>query len=261
MLTRAAFPSELIVYEVCILREVKNLLLVDDTELFLAMEQSFLERREFILHTARSGTEALEKAKTIQPDLILLDLHMPDLSGDQVCARLKMDPQFQRVPVIIATSEKNRPTLAKCIEAGCDGILPKPFDKEILVRTILEVLVVAQREWRRVEVQIPCTVRMEDEELQSTIKNISQGGAFIEVGIPLERDTILELDFTLPHANYPVSAQIIVRWASSFLRMTAHAGMGVEFLTVTQGERDLIRSFVETLHKQGMRKIIGMEEE
>jgi CheY-like chemotaxis protein len=260
-LTREVFPSELINYEVFKLKETKNLLLVDDTELFLAMEKSFLERRQFILHTAKSGSEALEKARTIQPDLILLDLHMPDLSGDQVCSRLKEDPQFQNIPIIIATSEKNRPTLAKCIEAGCDAILPKPFDKEVLVRTVLEVLVVSQRQSRRVEVQIPCTVRIEDEELQSTIKNISEGGAFIEIGIPLEKESILELDFILPHADSRVSAQIIVRWASSFMRMSAHAGMGVEFLTVTQGERDLIRSFVETQHREKMRRMIGVEEE
>ena len=243
------------------MKDEKNLLLVDDTELFLAMEKSFLDRREFILHTARSGSEALEKAQTIDPDLILLDLHMPDLSGDEVCSRLKKDPRFERVPVIIATSEKNPPTLARCVEAGCDAILPKPFNKEILVRTILEVLVVAQRQWRRVEVQIPCTVRIEDEELGSTIKNISEGGAFIEVGIPLEKGSVLELDFTLPHADYPMSTQVIVRWASSFLRMTTHAGMGVEFLTIDQGERELIRSYVETRHKEDMRKIIGVKKE
>jgi len=242
------------------LKDVKNLLLVDDTELFLAMEKSFLERRQFVLHTARSGAEALKKAKTIQPDLILLDLHMPDISGDQVCFQLKQDPQFQNVPIVIATAEKNRPTLTKCIDAGCDAILPKPFDKEVLVRTILEVLVVSQRQWRRVEVQIPCTVRVEEDELQSTIRNISEGGAFIEVGIPLERESILELDFTLSQANYPVSAQVIVRWTSSFLRMTAKAGMGVEFLTVTQGERDLIRGLVDARHREDMRKIIGVEE-
>ena len=243
------------------MKETKDLLLVDDTELFLAMEKSFLERREFILHTAKSGMEALETARSIEPDLILLDLHMPDLSGDQVCSRLREDPRFKSTPIVIATSEKNRPTLNKCIEAGCDTILPKPFNKEMLVRTILEVLVVAQRQWRRVEVLIPCTVRVGEEELECMIRNISEGGAFIEVGIPLERDSILELDFVLPHANYTVSAQVTVRWASNFLRMTAHAGMGVEFLTVTQVERDLIRNLVDTTHREQMRKIIGVKED
>lgn len=170
-------------------------------------------------------------------------------------------PRFKSTPIIIATSERNRPTLNKCIEAGCDTILPKPFNKEMLVRTILEVLVIAQRQWRRVEVQMPCTVRIGDDELPSMMKNISESGAFIEVGIPLERDSILELDFVLPHADYTVRTQVTVRWASNFLRMTAHAGMGVEFLTVTQVERDLIRSLVDATHREQMRKMIGVEEE
>ena len=85
-----------------------SILLVDDTELFLAMEESFLQRREFTLHTARSGTEALETARAVRPDLIVLDLHMPDMGGDRVCAQLKGDPLYQRIPIIIATAEKNR---------------------------------------------------------------------------------------------------------------------------------------------------------
>jgi hypothetical protein len=131
----------------------------------------------------------------------------------------------------------------------------------MLVRTTLEVLVVAQRQWRRVEVEMPCTVRIDDEELSSTIRNISEGGAFIELGIPLERDSILELDFLLPHADYTVRTQVTVRWASNFMRMMTQAGMGVEFLTVTQVERDLIRSLVEAAHQEKMRKIIGLKEE
>ena len=84
---------------------------------------------------------------------------------------------------------------------------------------------------------------------------------YITVTTVVKKDgTILELDFTLPHADYPVRTQIIVRWASSFMRIAAHAGMGVEFLTVTQGERDLIRSFVEAQYKGQMKRIIGMEE-
>ena len=243
------------------MKETKNLLLVDDTELFLAMEKSFLERSEFILHTAKSGLEALEKARAVEPDLILLDLHMPDMSGDKVCSKLKEDPRFMKVPIIIATSEKNPPTLSRCVEAGCDSILPKPFNREILVRTIQKVLVVAQRQWRRVEIQIPCVVRVGEEELQSMIRNISEGGAFLEIGIPLEKGSILDLDFTLPYADYMVSTQVIVRWASSFLRMASQTGMGVEFLTVTEEERKLIASLVDLRHKEDMRKIIGMEGE
>lgn len=242
------------------LKRKKNLLLVDDTELFLAMEQTYLTRNDFVLHTARSGMEALDRARALMPDLILLDLHMPDIPGDQVCRRLKEDSLYQKIPIVIATAEKNRPTLARCIEAGCDAFILKPFNREQLLRTIQELLVIAQRRHRRVPVQIPCTVRIEDEELQSSIQNISEGGAFIEVGIPPEKETILDLEFTLPRVHYMFSTQVVVRWASSFLRMTSHPGMGVEFLTVSGGEEEILRTFVEAEHRDQMRRIIGVKD-
>jgi CheY-like chemotaxis protein len=241
--------------------EKKNLLLVDDTELFLAMEETFLTRSDFVLHTARSGLEAMEIAKKIRPDLVLLDLHMPDLSGDQVCARLKADPDLARVPVIIATSEKNPATLARCIEGGCDTFIYKPFSKEQLVRTVQELLVIAQRQYKRVPIEIDCVLKLDDEELDCTIRNLSEGGAFIEVGIPLEKETILDMEFALPEIDYTFRPQIIVRWASSFLRMTAQPGMGVEFLTTTEQEREIIRTVVEKKARKQMRKVIGYKDD
>jgi CheY-like chemotaxis protein len=240
--------------------EKKNLLLVDDTELFLAMEHTYLQRRDFVLHTAKSGIEALNKTKSIRPDLILLDLHMPDLSGDQVCARIKENDEYHHIPVVIATSERNRPTLAKCIDAGCDAFILKPFNKEQLLRTIQELLVISQRQYKRVEVSIPCTIRIEDEGLESIIRNISEGGAFIETGIPLEKESILELGFTLPDIDYPFSLQVVVRWASSFIRMTARPGMGVEFITGIESEREILRNFVEKEHRKKLRTELGIKE-
>ena len=238
----------------------KNLLLVDDTELFLAMEHSYLERRDFVLHAARSGKEALEKALKIMPDLILLDLHMPDLPGDQVCARIKGNPDYRRIPVVIATAERNRPTLARCVEAGCDALIPKPFNREQLLRTIQELLVIAQRSHRRVPVKIPCTIRIKEDELESSIGNISVGGAFVETGIPLERESVLDLSFILPEIDYPFHLQVVVRWASSFTRMTAHPGMGVEFLTGIESEREILRNFVEKEHQKNLKSMIGIKE-
>jgi CheY-like chemotaxis protein len=241
--------------------EKKNLLLVDDTELFLAMEETFLTRSDFALHTARSGLEALEVARKVQPDLVILDLHMPDLSGDQVCARLKADPDLARVPVIIATSEKNPASLARCVDGGCEAFIYKPFSKEQLVRTVQELLVIAQRQYKRVVVEIDCILKLDDEELDCTIRNLSEGGAFIVVGIPLEKGMILDMEFALPEIDYPFRPQIIVRWASSFMRMTAQPGMGVEFLTMAEQERQIIRTVVEKMDRAQMRKIIGVKED
>ncbi len=239
----------------------KHLLLVDDMALFLSMEQSYLQRTDFVLHTASSGREALDKAHEIKPDIILLDLHMPDLPGDQVCAKIKGDPEYRHIPVVIATAEKNKPTLARCIDAGCDAFILKPFNRELLLRTIQELLVIAQRKYRRVRVSLPCVIRVDEEELECTIRTLSEGGAFIETGIPLDKKSIFELAFLLPEIDHPFMLQVVVCWASNFTRMTAHSGMGVEFITGIESKRDILRDFVEKEHRKLMRKMIGMKEE
>ena len=123
------------------------------------------------------------------------------------------------------------------------------------------MLVIAQRSHRRVPVNIPCTIRVEDEELESSIGNISVGGAFIQTGIPLERESVLDLQFILPEIDYPFHLQVVVRWASSFTRMTAQPGMGVEFLTGIESEREILRNFVEKERQKNLKSMIGIKEE
>jgi CheY-like chemotaxis protein len=119
--------------------ERKTLLLVDDVDLFLELEKSFLSRQSFALHTARSGREALEKVGTLHPHLILLDLFMPDLNGDAVCRQVKASPATRDTPVIIISTDT--PEVRQiCFAAGADDFLPKPLQRETLLRAIEEML-------------------------------------------------------------------------------------------------------------------------
>ena len=82
-------------------------LLVDDVELFLNLEKSFLDRESFIIDTARSGKEALEKIRADKPDLVLLDLYMPEMNGDEVCRQIKSDPLTRDIIVIMMIINPN----------------------------------------------------------------------------------------------------------------------------------------------------------
>jgi len=79
------------------------------------------------------------------------------------------------------------------------------------------------------------------------------------MGIPVDPCTSLLLEFTLPDSLYPVNTEVIVRWSVSIERKFKPAGMGVEFLTVTGGEMELIRHFTEFEHKRTQLKKIGVE--
>ena len=238
----------------------KTRLLVDDAELFLVMEKSFLSRKELDLHSATSGIEALEIAHTAKPDLILLDLHMPGMDGDEVCTKLKADPDTEHIPVIIVTSERNPETLKRCINAGCDRIIYKPFTRQSLIGAVQEVLVLIQRRYPRTEVSLGCTVGVGSLKLETTMHVLSKGGAFIEMGIPPDSGSEIEVSFALPESNYTISTSAMVRWAAS-VRRGGPLGMGVEFLTIEEAERELIQAYIDEEMKKQRRKAAGIAEE
>lgn len=237
-----------------------NLLIVDDADLFLNMQMSFLDRDDFTIHTAKSGSEALDKARAIEPDLILLDLYMPDMNGDAICREIRADPEIGQTPILMVTSQQKAANLVTCVEAGCDGFIFKPFSQEQLLDAVQRSLVISQRQFKRVQVELPCAITVGDDTLETTISTLSEGGAFIDMGIPVDRDATLTLEFVLPDSRYPVKTEVIVRYAASFMRGSGPLGMGVEFLEVSGGERELLRHFVdEQLRKQKL-KSIGLEE-
>ena len=88
---------------------------------------------------AASGAEALEKAAVEKPDLILLDVMMPDMDGFEVCRRLRAEPSLMEVPIILLTALDDRESKLQGLKAGADDFLSKPFDRAELrarVRTI-----------------------------------------------------------------------------------------------------------------------------
>lgn len=89
---------------------------------------------------AASGTAALELAKREQPTLILLDMVLPDLSGIEVCRRLRVDPETQHIPVVIITASTDRDTRLRALEAGADEFLTKPLNEVILMARIRSLM-------------------------------------------------------------------------------------------------------------------------
>ncbi|MBI3990024.1 MAG: response regulator [candidate division NC10 bacterium] len=112
-----------------------RILVVDDRPQNLELIQAYLEGEGYEVITARNGQEALAKASEEEPDLILLDVIMPDLSGYQVCERLKGNEKIASIPVIIVTALHQMEEKQKALEAGADDFLSKPVDRiELLTR-------------------------------------------------------------------------------------------------------------------------------
>ncbi len=119
-----------------------KVLIVDDDPTALTTMEAILTGDGYQLDYAASGSAALEKAELLQPDLILLDVMMPGMSGFEVCRRLRATPKLAEVPIIILTALDDRASRLQGIEAGADDFLIKPVDRQELrlrVRTILRL--------------------------------------------------------------------------------------------------------------------------
>ncbi len=105
-----------------------TILIVDDQRLAQKSLEMLLLPQGHNLIFASSGQEGLEKATAVNPDLILLDVVMPDMDGFEVCRRLRADADLAEVPIILITSLDDRDSRLEGIEAGADDFVTKPFD-------------------------------------------------------------------------------------------------------------------------------------
>jgi two-component system cell cycle response regulator len=112
-----------------------TVLLVDDNVQNLELLQAFLESLPVRLVTAIDGVDALEKVAEHKPDLILLDVMMPRMSGFQVCRRLKSDPKTRDIQILMVTALNELGDIEQANECGTDDFVSKPVNKlELLTR-------------------------------------------------------------------------------------------------------------------------------
>jgi putative two-component system response regulator len=104
-------------------------LIVDDEYIGRETLQSVLEGEGYELEMAENGMQAIEKAKKLLPDVILLDVMMPGMTGFEVCQHIRNDPQIAEIPIIILTALDDRESLLNALKAGADDFISKPFDR------------------------------------------------------------------------------------------------------------------------------------
>jgi DNA-binding response OmpR family regulator len=109
-----------------------KILLVDDERRIIEVLEAYLEREGYEIHTADNGIDALKKVKTVNPDLIVLDLMLPDISGEEVCRLVRKESE---VPILMLTAKSTEDDRIKGIVMGADDYVTKPFSpREVVVR-------------------------------------------------------------------------------------------------------------------------------
>ena len=116
--------------------ERKTILVVDDEEDILELVRYNLNKEGYNVETVQSGEDALERTRTLKPDLLVLDLMLPGMDGIAVCQALKSDAQTRHIPVLMLSAKGEEADVVRGLELGADDYLTKPFSPKILIARI-----------------------------------------------------------------------------------------------------------------------------
>jgi CheY-like chemotaxis protein len=114
----------------------KTILCADDSLTALTMHQMILKSHGYRVVTAQDGLEAVNKAGTENPDLILMDVVMPRMTGFEAVKAIRTDEATKRIPVIMVTTRAEPKVIETCFQAGCNDYVNKPVDGAVLLSKV-----------------------------------------------------------------------------------------------------------------------------
>ena len=126
------------------MNEKAKMLIIDDEPSMHVMLEALLEKEPFELHFAKNGVEGVAMATSIQPDAILLDVMMPDVSGLEVLRYIRREPSLMHIPVVIVSARTLPSDIRAGMEAGATVYLTKPVRFQELRETVAEVIRAAE---------------------------------------------------------------------------------------------------------------------
>ena len=221
----------------------KKILIADDDKFFLQQQTSYLDAGKFLIQTASSGQETLDKVRSSVPDLILLDHFMQDMTGLEVCRTLKADQATANIPVIVVSSGE-RASREEIADSGSDGVIFKPIRKDQLLGLVEEYLGATFRKWNRIPVSLTCKVSSEGDIQEGTILSLGAGGLFLSGVTSFVPGDTCALSFSLPGDDVDITVrEAMVVWQGA-LNQDVAEGTGLKFLSIASDQQDRIEKHV-----------------
>jgi CheY-like chemotaxis protein len=219
-----------------------RILLVDDVDLFLELERTFLKRFGCEILIAKAGDEALERVRRQRPDAILLDAVMPGMDGYETCRVLKQDPETRDIPVIFVAAD---PDLRRMAEAGGDDLVAKPIRREALLEVLRRHVPIVERGADRVPVNL--RVQIDDDPRTLFSKDLSKEGIFLKRVPPLPIGRRVGMRFRLPLPEGPEEVRVtgeVVRQVPEDPGSHLIPGVGVRFVDPPASARASVSRFI-----------------
>ncbi|HMA35464.1 MAG TPA: response regulator transcription factor [Chloroflexia bacterium] len=209
-----------------------RVLVVDDEPLIVQMLTIALGYEKFEVSVARDGIEAIQQASQMKPDLVILDIMLPNMDGIEVCRRLR---QAGDVGILMLTARGEEQDQVKGLDSGADDYLVKPFTLPVLLARMRAIL-------RRKGINLQSTLRAGEVSLDRLTRKVTRGDRQIEL-TPREFD-LLEMLLAHPHQVFSREAIVNRVWGYDYFGDTNVVDVYVRYLREKLGddERTVIRS-------------------
>ena len=197
-----------------------TILIADDEPVMHTILEGLLHAEGYEFAFAHNGLEALEKVEAVNPDLILLDIMMPKMSGFEVCRQLKTNETWQHIPIILISALDGKDDLARGLDAGATDFLRKPFDRtELLARVRAMLRLKAQYDELEYQTrQLEATLHLREEFSRITSRHLEQLQTLHEVGLRLmsnlDTDSVMSMTAQVALELIPQAGRCIMHLLS-----------------------------------------------
>lgn len=228
-------------------RAMSRILMVDDADLFRALDATLVRRFQCDIVRARDAGDVLARAGTLAPDLIVLDAERPDRGGADCVRALKNDPALRDTRVLVLAS--GGAALDACRAAGADAALARPLIAADLEIALGKLGGLAWRRAPRRASRLAARIRSGSVHARGRIKDISRDGLFLAVRCTPAVDAEVRVLFGLPSADGVRSIDtrgVVVRRVEDDPESHLIAGVGLRFVDLSGADADWIGDYVGT---------------
>lgn len=222
------------------------ILLADNEPFFLALLGDFLKDSPVTVLTATDGEKALRIAREQRPNLIYMNLQMPEMDGAACCSLIKEDRALQYIPVIMMVKESKESDRERSLAAGCDGILAKPVGRREFLEAGRRFIPQVERRHPRIRCASLAVFNAGGSSFHGSIEDISFNGVYVGSRCNITLEDRIRLGFFLPGSDL-IEADARVAWVNQGHRRIKPAlpeGFGVEFIGIDTNAVNQVKSFI-----------------
>jgi len=224
-----------------------RILLVNSNPLMLSLERGYFSHQRINVASAQSAQEALKMLPALRPQVVILAYELSDLNGADCCAKIKQDPQYHNLPVLLLAPQQQQ-IIDRCWEASSDGVLARPLRRRELSGITQSFINLAQRAAPRIDVQtrVRFSLSGELERYDNTV-NLSSGGLYLASTENFTHGQDVKLEFPLPLREKKLHCSGRIAWINRGAERTRPdlaEGVGIEFVNLDKDSRRALQTFV-----------------